>query len=548
MMLDRRLTAVALAIGLMTASTGARAQPGPIVITASGAVEGRSEGSLNVFRGLSYAQPPVGALRWRPAAPLSPWRGVRQAVAFGAACVQPFSPPGSIYADDPPKMSEDCLTLNIWTPKTARGAPVLVWIHGGALTTGSSSESVYDGAKLASQGVVLVSINYRLGVLGYLALPDLSRESAAGVSGNYGLTDQIQALTWINHNISAFGGDPANVTIAGESAGGLSVMYLMASPLARGLFSKAIAESAYMISTPELKQPRYGSPAAEQIGLVVAQKLGAANLGDLRAMDARKLTNAAAAAGYAPFGTVDGVVLPRQLVDTFDKGEQAHVPILAGFNSGEIRSLRFLAPPAPASAEAYEEVIRARYGDLADGFLKLYPSSDLKESMLASARDAIYGWTAQRLVRKEAALGLPAYLYFFDHGYPAADEKNLHAFHASEVPYVFGAADLLPPSWPKPPRAKVEVALSDAMVEYWTSFARTGAPKAQGGPKWPAYDPNESYLDIGDTPRVGEHLLPGAYALQEEVVCRRRVAGGVAWNWNVGLWAPPPIRSLGTCS
>jgi para-nitrobenzyl esterase len=303
-----------------------------------------------------------------------------------------------------------------------------------------------------------------------------------------------------------------------------------------------------MISTPELKQPRYGSPAAEQIGLIVTQKLGAAKLGDLRAMDARKLTNAAAAAGYAPFGTVDGVVLPRQLVDTFDKGEQAHVPILAGFNSGEVRSLRFLAPPAPASAEVYEQVIRARYGDLADRFLKLYPSSDLKESILASARDAIYGWTAQRLVRKQAALGLPAYLYFFDHGYPAADEKNLHAFHASETPYVFGAADRLPPSWPKPPDAKVEAALSDAMIEYWTSFARTGAPKAQGEPQWPAYDANESYLDIGETPRVGEHLLPGAYALQEEVVCRRRVAGGVAWNWNVGLWAPPPIRSLGTCS
>ena len=444
-------------------------------------------------------------------------------------------------------MSEDCLTLNIWSPKDAKHLPVLVWIHGGGLATGSSSEAVYDGAKLAGHGVVVVSINYRLGVLGYLAHPDLSRESAVGVSGNYGLTDQIQALTWIKRNISAFGGDPARVTIAGESAGGLSVIYLMASPLSKGLFSKAISESGYMISTPELKQPRFGAQAAEAIGATVAQSLNAKTIEDLRAMDAQTVTLKAAAAGYAPFGTVDGVVLTKQLIDTFDQGEAAHVPILAGFNSGEIRSLRFLAPPAPAKAEVYEKAIQRGYGERADVFLKLYPSSDLKESVLETARDAIYGWTAERLVRKQAAQGVPAYLYFWDHGYPAADDKDLHAFHASEVPYVFGTADRLPDNWPKPPQTPAEDALSDAMVQYWTSFALTGVPAATGEPLWPAYADNASYLDITDKPRVADHLLPGMYALHDEVVCRRRAAGSLAWNWNVGILSPPLPAKTDKC-
>ncbi len=547
MKLNCTLASLALAAGLIAVSSSAWAQQGPVVTTPLGLVEGKVDGALNVFKGLPYAQPPVGALRWRPSVSVSPWKAIRKAAEFGPACMQPVSPTPNIYSDDLPGMSEDCLTLNIWTPKDAKNAPVFVWIHGGALATGSSSESVYDGAKLARQGVIVVSINYRLGVLGYLAHADLSRESAAGVSGNYGLIDQIQALTWVKHNISAFGGNPANVTIAGESAGGLSVMYLMASPLARGLFNKAIAESAYMISTPELKEPKYGSPAAEMIGSQVAQALGAASLGDLRAMDARKLTNAAAAVGYAPFGTVDGIILPRQLVDTFDRGEQAHVPILAGFNSGEIRSLRMLAPPVPASAEVYEKAIRAKYGDLAEAFLKLYPASDLKQSVLATTRDALYGWTAERLVRKQAALGAPSYLYFFNHGYPAADEKDLHAFHASEVPYVFGNADRLPALWPKPPQTRAETALSDAMVQYWTSFARAGAPEALGEPDWPSYGADTRYLDISDTLQVREHLLPGTYALQEQIVCRRRAAGSIAWNWNAGLLSPPIPGKTAKC-
>jgi para-nitrobenzyl esterase len=435
-------------------------------------------------------------------------------------------------------MSEDCLSLNIWAPKSAARAPVFVWIHGGALVTGASRQSMYDGARLAERGVVVVSINYRLGVLGYLAHPGLSAESPRGISGNYGILDQIEALRWIRRNIAAFGGDPSNVTIAGESAGGLSVMYLLVAPAARGLFSKAIAESAYMISTPELKRDRYGHPAAETAGTELARKLGAPDIAQLRAMDARTLTNAAAGAGFAPFGAVDGQVLPRQLVEAFDRGEQARVPLLAGFNSGEIRSLRYLAPPVPASAAAYEAVIRDRYQDLADAFLQQYPSSNLEESVLATTRDALYGWTAERLAIKQTAAGAPAYLYVFDHGYPATDSAGLHGFHASELPYVFGTLGRLSPNWPKPPPTPEEAALSEAMIGYWTSFARTGEPRAAGAPDWRAYGSAGDYMAFRATPQMSERLLPGMYALIEQVVCRRRAAGDTQWNWNVGLAAP----------
>ncbi|MBS0360739.1 MAG: carboxylesterase family protein [Proteobacteria bacterium] len=522
---------------------------GPVVKAPAGAVEGESHGQIEVFKGIPYAQPPVGPLRWAPPKPALPWNGVRKATAFGAACWQPLSPPGSIYADDPPRMSEDCLTLNVWTPQgaamgTTKRAPVLVWIHGGALTTGFSSEPTYDGTAMARRGVIVVSINYRLGVLGWLASPQLSTEQG-GVSGNYGLKDQIEALRWVKANIAAFGGDPANVTIAGESAGGLSVMYLLASPPARGLFAKAIAESAYMVSTPDLKAAKFGAPPAEASGAQFAAKLGAKSLADLRAMDAKTLANTP---GFAPFGAVDGQVLPAQLVDVFDRGEQAHVPLLAGFNSGEIRSLRMLAPRPPASAQAYETAIRAAYADLADPFLKLYPPTNLEESVIATTRDALYGWTAERLAAKQAAVGQPAYLYLFDHGYPAADEKGLHGFHASELPFVFGSIDRLPPAWPKPPRTPGETALSDAMVGYWTSFAATGKPIAAGQPAWPAYDGTRAYMAFRATPEPGARLMPGMFDLNEAVMCRRRAAGTQAWNWNVGLWSPPLPPKAAGCS
>jgi para-nitrobenzyl esterase len=515
---------------------------GPVVRAPAGAVEGDTKADVLVFKGLPYALAPVGPARWKPPVAMPAWSGVRDAKRFGPSCIQPRPRPGSIYANEPAEMSEDCLFLNVWATKGADKAPVFVWIHGGALTTGSGSESLYDGTKLAKRGVVVVSINYRLGVLGYFAHAQLSAESPEGVSGNYGLLDQIQALRWVRNNIEAFGGDPTNVTIAGESAGALSVMYLMTSPPARGLFNKAIAQSAYMISTPELKQANFGEEAAEAIGSRLATAFGAGDVAALRSIDAEKLSNAAAQAGYFPLGTIDGHVLPRQLVDVFDRGEQAPVPIIAGFNSGEIRSLRFLAPPVPADAATYEASIRSRYADLADDFLKLYPSTQLEESILATTRDALYGWTSERLVARQAALGQPAFLYIFDHGYPAADAAGLHAFHAAELPYVFGTARRTPPFWPKVPATAAEAALSDAMVGYWTGFARSGAPSAAKQPQWQSYGSTRAYMAFADGPRPATHLLPGMYELNEEVVCRRRSTGALPWNWNVGVVSPqlPP--------
>jgi para-nitrobenzyl esterase len=525
--------------GRDTAASGSTdAKPGPIIDAPAGRIEGQTEGRLRVFKGIPYALPPVGEARWKPPRPMPRWTGTRKATEFPPACFQTKPKLSNLYTRDPMPMSEDCLALNIWRPSNAHNAPVFFWIHGGALAGGAGSEAIYDGARLAARGIVVVSINYRLGVLGWLAHPELSAESPLGVSGNYGLLDQIEALRWVRRNIRSFGGNPSNVTIAGESAGALSVMYLMASPPARGLFAQAIAESAYMISTPDLKQRKFGSMPAEESGTRLSAALHAPNLAALRAMDAGKLTEAAPKAGYAPWGTVDGHVLPRQLVDVFDHGEQAPVPLLTGFNSGEIRSLLVLAPRPPANATEYERIIRDRYADLADQFLRLYPSTDMKESILATTRDALYGWTSERLVRKQAARGLPAFLYFFDHGYPAADSAGLHAFHASELPYVFGTFDGTPQLWPKVPSTPQETRLSNAMIGYWSAFARTGCPQATGEPDWPAFGTTGNYMSFTDAPHPSQNLLPGMYELNEEVVRRCRASGDIAWNWSVGIASP----------
>ena len=302
-----------------------------------------------------------------------------------------------------------------------------------------------------------------------------------------------------------------------------------------------------MISTPELKAARHGSPPAEQIGAFVGQKLGAPDIAKLRAMPADELTNGAAAAGFPPFGVIDDKYLTRQLVDVFDRGEQAPVALLAGFNEGEIRSLKILAPPAPATAAEYESKIRAAYGELADAFLRLYPADRYKESILATTRDALYGWTAERMVRSQTSKGFPSYLYLWDHGYPAADSADLHAFHASELPYVFGSYESTPPLWPTIPNTPGERALSDATIDYWASFAKSGTPRADGAPDWPAYGSTRTYMHFGNEPRAARGLMPGMFELNEEVVCRRNAAGSVGWNWNVGL-ASPPLPPAANCA
>lgn len=533
----------------LAAGAPAVAGDGTIIEAPAGSVRGISTEGVAVFRGIPYAEAPIGALRWKPPLAKARWDGVRDASQFGAPCIQPESRPtaNNIYAEELASMSEDCLTLNVWAPEHAEEAPVLVWIHGGALVSGASSFGMYDGSHLAERGVVVVSLNYRLGVLGFLAHPELSAESKQRISGNYGLLDQIEALRWIERNIAAFGGDPDNVTIAGESAGALSVMYLMTSPLAQGLFDKAIMQSPYMISTPALREPQNGHPSSEAIGTWLEDQLDLDGLTELRAMDARELTSRATAAGYPTWGTVDGKVIPRQTVDAFDRGEQAKVPLLAGFNSGEIRSLRRLLPPAPNDPEEYEAKIRAAYGDEADRFLAAYPADAIDESMLAATRDALYGWTVQRMGAKHAEAGVPAYLYLFDHGYPAADEAGLRAFHASEIPFMFGTIWETTENWPAIPRTEDQRALSDAMVGYWSSFARTGAPVAEGHPDWPRFGSDEAFIVFDGTPRVAHDVLGDRYELYEETVCRRRAAGDQQWNWNVGVISPPLPPQVPQC-
>lgn len=504
----------------------------PSARVAEGRVAGVREGALQVFRGIPFARPPVGALRWRPPEAPARWGGVRDASAFGPNCTQPLLPPDSLYAVSPTAMSEDCLTLNLWAPARRAGRrPVIVWIHGGSLRIGGASQPMFDGAAFARRGVVFVSFNYRLGVFGWLAHPALSAESTARVSGNYGLLDQVAALRWVRANIAAFGGDPGNVTIMGESAGALSVSYLLTSPLARGLFGKAIAQSANIRAVPALSRRVFGLHSAEETGAVLAAGLGARDLAALRALGAATL----AQARFAPEGTVDGWALPEQVVEAFDGGRQARVPLLAGFNSGEVRSQRIFLPPAPADAAAYEAEIRRRYRDLAPAFLRLYPSSDLGNSMLATLRDAVYGWAAERMVRGQAAAGTPAYLYLFDHCDAAMRARDLCAFHAGELPYVFGLPRL-PSSWPRP-EGEEDRALSEAMLDYWASFAATGVPRTRLGPAWPAYGSDQSYMRFSSVPVAGRDLLPGMFELQEALVSRRRRAG-VQWFANVGVAAP----------
>ena len=537
----RKVLRLLVVPALLAGGLAVAAQAAPVVVEApAGALQGEALEGVSVFRGIPYAEPPVGKQRWRPPVPAASWDGVRDATRFGPACHQPPSRPGSLYAPaEAPRMSEDCLSLNVWAPADAKAAPVFVWIHGGSLVAGTGSDVMYDGAELAARGLVVVTINYRLGVLGYLALPQLSEESPQGVSGNYGLLDQVEALRWVQRNIAAFGGDPGNVTIAGESAGALSVMYLMIAPSARGLFHKAIAQSAYMISTPALRETVHGTRSAEASGGALSREIEVRGLPRLRAMDAQELTNKAAMARFLPLGNVDGKVLPYQPVEAFDRGKQAPVPILAGFNDGEIRSLRFLLPPQPADAATYEAEIRGRYGELADAMLQRYPSSDLDESMLATTRDAMYGWTAERLVRKQTALGQPSFLYYFNHGYPAADTAGLHAFHASELPYLFGTTARTPPHWPPIPGTAEEADLSAAMMGYWAAFAREGTPSAAGWPRWQPYGDAHAYMAFEARPVPGEHLDRGMYELVETVVCRRRAQGDLPWHWNVGIVSPP---------
>lgn len=493
--------------------------PPPIAQTASGPVMGAHEAGLDVFRGIPYAAAPVGDLRWKAPAPVAPWSEPRDATAFGPSCIQPPLPPTSVYNDPPASSSEDCLSLNVWAPAGAANAPVIFWIHGGSLRIGGGALPVYNAARLAERGVVVVSINYRLGILGWLAHPELSAESPEGVSGNYGLQDQIAALKWVQENIASFGGDPGNVTIMGESAGALSVAYLLTSPAAEGLYAKAILQSGGSRTFPALDESVYGLPSAESTGETLLEKLGYETIEAARQADPQALVNRSTLQRFTAEGTIDGRYLAEQIFEVFDKGAQHKVPIIAGFNSGEGRTYAALLPALPETPEAYEAALQSRYPDKWEDIVSVYPADDIRESSLAMLRDGVFGWASERFVKKMTEASQSAYFYVFDYCYPSAREAGLCAFHASEVPFVFGtlAAENLPDAWPKPDGA-ADAALSATLIDYWTSFAATGQPQSANGPAWLPYGTAENYLYIGETPQAATDPYPGMYEVHEAVV------------------------------
>ena len=465
-----------------------------------GALKGTREDGLTVFRGIPFAAPPVGDLRWRPPQPPTKWQGVRPASNFAPQCVQNI---GS-SPDKPPAMSEDCLNLNVWTPaKSAHDRiPVLVWIYGGGFNAGATSIPTYSGEIFARKGVVLVSIAYRVGPLGFLAHPELSAESPHHVSGNYGLLDMIAALRWINTNIAAFGGDPSKVTIFGESAGGIAVSQLCASPLAKGLFEGAISESGGSFGPPR----RAGGPGenmrlladAERNGVSLARDAGASSIEELRKMPAEKIM--AAQRGLA-WPIIDGWVIPTDQYTTYEQKHFNDVAVLIGYNSDEGASFSHDRTP-----REYIDAVHRRYDSFADALLKTYPvgETSVPKSARDLSRDAAFGWHTWIWARLQSQVGAgKVYYYYFDqHPQAPADSTrpDLGAPHGREVPYVFGHLNYLEHEQP----SAADHVISDAMVTYWTNFAKYGDPNGKGMPKWPEFsDQNPELMYFASSPHVG---------------------------------------------
>ncbi len=466
------------------------------VKTSAGPVEGTAsaDGRVRVFKGIPFAAAPVGEGRWKAPAPVAPWTGVKKTVAFGPRCAQ-----GSIFSDMifRDEMSEDCLYLNVWTPATKAGEklPVMFWIHGGGFQAGSASEPRQDGERLARKGVVVVSANHRLGVFGFLAHPELTKESGRNTSGNYGLLDQVAALQWVHDNIGAFGGDPGKVTIFGESAGSFAVSALVVSPLAKGLIHGAIGESGAFFALGGGPLSTRGRVAAEETGAKFASGLGASDIAALRAKTTDQVLQAALKGQwFSPI--IDGYVLPKTAAEIYAAGEQNAVPLLAGWNADEIRASVTLAPVKPTVA-SFTEQTRKRFGPAADAILKAYaPTTDAEaiEAAAALASDTFIGYATWKWIQVHAATRAPVYRYSFDRKIPippdtkvngnVATAADIGARHAGEIEYVFGQLDSVPNvTWTPEDRT-----LSDQMMSYWANFARSGNPNGKGLPTWPSYD------------------------------------------------------------
>lgn len=485
---------LAAAIAALLVCPPARGAP---VITSSGRVDGVVANGVGAWLGLAYAAPPVGPLRWRPPQPAQAWSGVRPAARIAPACPQHgVSMPG----ETPPATSEDCLYLNVWAPVRHRGAlPVIVWIHGGGYANGATAMPLYAGDRLARRGAVVVSLAYRLGPLGFLAHPELSAESGRACSGNYGLMDQVAALAWVRRNIRAFGGDPDRVTIAGQSAGAMSVSLLMASPQATGLFRRAIGQSGGVFEPLQLA-PGYQLPQAEKDGLAYAQALGASSLAALRALPADRLLGDQADRVTHP--VIEPCVLPRAPWEVFAAHQQNRADLLVGYNAEEARSLSDIAGVRAAS---FAQDITRTFGPLPPPLLQAYSFATDTEARRARRdfeRDLRFGWDMWAWARLAAAEGQGVWFYRFGQRPPfppGSVRGGWGASHFAELWYMFDHLDQEPWAWSAGDRR-----LAAAMAGYWVNFARSGDPNGPGLPPWPRF-----IGDAGPTQTLADPITTG---------------------------------------
>jgi para-nitrobenzyl esterase len=495
----------------LSAGTVLAAPQAPVAHVEAGSLSGihDARAGLDEFKGIPYAAPPVGALRWKPPAPVAAWQGVRKADHFAARCMQRPLYGDMMFRSD--GLGEDCLYLNVWMPAGSEGGklPVLVYFYGGGFSAGDGSELRYDGASLARHGIVTVTVNYRLDVFGFLALPALADESPQHATGNYGLLDQVAALRWVHRNIAAFGGDPDKVTIAGESAGSMSVSALMASPLSKGLMQRAIGESGAVLGNLA-PTPR---ALAERQGETFRKHVGARSLAGLRAMPATRLLAASGDKGMPDFGPdVDGWFLPRVPASIYRAGAQAHVPLLVGSNSGE-GSYTFLIDNGEPTPANYRAAVTRQFGEHASEALKLYPGNDeaeVKASGTALVGDEFIAFSTWRWMQWQRETGgAPDYSYYFTKARPARRDGSAGpdpaAVHSGEIEYALGnLATNRVFAW-----TAADHAVSATMEGYFANFIKTGDPNGPGLPHWPAATPKDGGLlrqEIGvDTHTFVDH-------------------------------------------
>lgn len=492
----------------------------PRVETTNGIVEGVTAGSgIHVFKGIPYAAPPVRDLRWKPPQPPMDWEGVRRADRFGPQCMQQRVFDDMVFRSE--GTSEDCLTLNVWTPDTAptEPLPVLVYFYGGGFLAGDGSEPRYDGERMAERGIVAITLNYRLGVFGFLAHPALSAELPHGASGNYGLLDQAAALRWVRTNVAAFGGDPARITIAGESAGSVSVSAQMASPLAKDLIAGAIGESGSLLGT----LPPVPLAEAERQGARFAERIGAESLDALRALASTRLLDLASQRGAPRFPlAIDGYFFPEPPLETYAEGRQAEVPLLLGWNSEET-NYRFLLGPNEPTPATFERVVRELYGDRAADVLAIYPASTPEETIQSAtdlAGDRFIGystWKWADLHRQTS--DAPVYRYFYAHPRPHARAEDAPppatgAVHSAEIEYALGnLATNEVYAW-----TDEDFRVSEVMQGYFANFIKTGDPNGPDLPPWAAADGEQPMVMVLDAePRAEPARHRARYLLLDEL-------------------------------